>query len=380
MLPFTEEHRLLQETCRSFAEKELKPFAAKHDEEESFNHKAFKKLGPLGLLGITIPESFGGGGSDAVGATIAMEELGRCCASTTLSFLAHTILCVNNIYVNGDKNQHSKYLPKLCSGESIGGMAMTEPAHGSDMIFMECRAEKKGDRYFLTGTKSFITNGSHGDIFVVYARTGDQGAKGISAFIVESKFKGFSVGKKLEKLGMRASPTTELIFDKCEVPEENMLGKLNNGTAQMMKTLDLERITIAGISLGIARAAIETMLWYGEEREQFKKPILDFQFVQKLLADSEMEYQAAAALVYNVAAKLSTVERVTKNVAAAKLFAAESASRAGNAAIQVLGGYGYTREYSAERLLRDAKLMEIGAGTNEIMRHIIVKELRKNAS
>lgn len=377
---FSEEHRLLKETCKSFAEKELKPYAAKHDDEESFNQKAFKKLGPLGLLGITVPESFGGGGCGAVGATIAMEEFGRCCASTTLSYLAHTILCVNNILINGNKDQQKKYLPKLCSGESIGGMAMTEPAHGSDMIFMECRGEKRGDKYLLTGTKTFITNGSQGDIFIVYARTGGVGAKGISAFIVESKFNGFSVGKKLEKLGMRGSPTTELIFDQCEVPEKNLLGKLNNGTEQMMKTLDLERITIAGISLGIARAAIETMLWYGEERRQFNKPILDFQFVQKLLADSEMEYQAARALVYNVAFKLSKGENVTKNVAAAKLFAAETATRAGNSAIQVLGGYGYTREYCAERLLRDAKLMEIGAGTNEIMRHIIVRELRHNVS
>lgn len=371
---------MLRETCRSFAEKELKPFAQEHDEGESFNQKAFEGMGPLGVLGITVPESFGGGGSDAVGATLVMEEFGRCCASSALSYLAHSILCVNNIYVNGTEEQRKRYLPKLCSGESVAGMAMTEPAHGSDMIFMETKAEKKGDRYFLTGTKTFITNGSQGDLFVVYARTGEKGAKGISAFIVESKFKGFSVGKKLKKLGMRASPTTELVFDGCEVPEENLLGKLNNGTAQMMKTLDIERTTIAGISLGISRAAVETMLWYGEERKQFERPILDFQFVQKMLADAEMEYQAASSLVYNVAHRLSKGERVTKDVAAAKLFAAESATRAGNAAIQVLGGYGYTREYPAERLLRDAKLMEIGAGTNEIMRHIIVRELRKNAS
>lgn len=377
MSTLSEEHKLLRETCKEFAEKELKPFAAQHDADESFNSKAFKKMGPLGVLGITVPDTYGGGGSDAIGAAIVIEEFSRCCASTALSYLAHSILCVNNIYANGNDDQRKRYLPKLCAGETIGGMAMTEPEHGSDMIFMECKAVKKGDRYLLTGTKTFITNGSQGDIFVVYARTGDEGAKGISAFIVEKKFKGFSVGKKLEKLGMRASPTTELVFDRCEVPEENLLGKLNNGTAIIMKTLDLERVTIASISLGIARSAIELMLWYGEERKQFKKPILDFQFVQKLLADAEMEYQAASSYVYKVASRISNGEKVTKDAAASKLFAAESAFRAGSSAIQVLGGYGYTREYPAERLLRDAKLMEIGAGTNEIMRHIIVRELRK---
>ncbi|HLB59367.1 MAG TPA: acyl-CoA dehydrogenase family protein, partial [Bdellovibrionota bacterium] len=353
------------------------PVAAKHDEEETFNDAAFRKMGPLGVLGITVPDSYGGGGNDAVGATIVMEEFGRCCSSSALSYLAHSILCVNNIYVNGTELQRKKYLPQLCSGEWIGGMAMTEPAHGSDMIFMDTRAEKKKDRYILTGTKTFITNGNIGDIFVVYARTGDQGPKGISAFIVEKGFKGFSVGKKLEKLGMRASPTTELVFDQCEVPAENLLGIENNGTAQMMKTLDIERITISGISLGIARAAVELMLWYGEERKQFGQPILDFQFVQKMLADASMEFEAASALVYKVARLLGKGEKVTRQVAAAKLFAAESATRAGMSAIQVLGGYGYTREYPAERLMRDAKLMEIGAGTNEIMRHIIVRDLRR---
>jgi len=377
MIGFTEEQRMLQETAKKFAEQELQPVAAELDEKEKFNDAAFRKMGPLGVLGITVPTEYGGGGGDAVSATIVMEEFGRCCASTTLSYLAHSILCVNNIFKNGTEEQKKKYLPKLCSGEWIGAMAMSEPEHGSDVVLLETKAKQDGDNFILNGTKTWTTNGLEADVFVVYARTGEEGAKGISAFIVEKGTKGFTVGKKLEKLGMRASSTTELNFENCKIPKENLLGKLNNGTAQMMSTLDIERTTIAGISLGISKAAVELMLWYGEERKQFNAPILDYQHVQRHLADASLEYEAASALVYKVAAQCATGERVTRQAASAKVFAAEAATKAGLSAIQVLGGYGYTREYPAERFLRDAKLMEIGAGTSEIMRHIIVRDLRR---
>jgi len=371
----SKENQLLRETVREFAEKELKSRAREIDEKEGFNQEAFPKLGKLGLLGVTVPDSFGGGGMNFLAATIAMEEIGRVCASTALSYLAHSILCVHNINENGNDAQKQKYLPDLCSGKKIGAMAMSEPGHGSDAIGLETKAVLEGDHYILNGRKMFITNGTVAETIVVYARTG--GEKVISAFIVENGFEGYSVGKKLSKLGMRGSPTVELIFDNCKVPKENLMGKLNNGIAQMKTTLDVERITISGISLGIAQAALEDSLQYAKDREQFKQPIIRFQMVQKMLADMYIWLESARALSYKAATVASQGGDATILASACKVYASERATQSSLHAIQILGGYGYCKDYNVERYLRDAKLMEIGAGTSEVQRIIVAKELEK---
>ncbi|MBI4042566.1 MAG: acyl-CoA dehydrogenase family protein [Deltaproteobacteria bacterium] len=372
----TEEQRLIRETARKFAQQELLPKAAEIDETEGFYPEQFKKMGRLGLLGITVPEKWGGTGADVLSATLVMEEFGRVCASTALSYLAHSILCVHNLAVNTSDEQRAKYLPALISGEKIGGMAMTEPGAGSDSLGMRLKAEKKGDSYLLNGEKTFITNGPVGETFVVYARTGSQRTN-LTSFIVEKGFEGFSVGKKIHKLGMRGSPTSELIFKDCKVSAQNIVGKEGGGVPMMMNTLDVERTTIAGISLGIAQAALEQSLKYSSERKQFEEPIIEFQMIQKMIADMHTELEAARALVYATARKLDRKERATRESSAAKLYASEMATRAGNWAIQIFGGYGYTREFPVERYWRDAKLMEIGAGTSEVQRKIIVRELRE---
>jgi len=372
----TKEHELLRETLRSFSEKELKPLAREIDETESFHPEVFKKIGHLGLLGVTVSETYGGGGMDVLAATLAMEEFGRVCASTALSYLAHSILCVNNIYSNGNEEQKKKYLPSLCSGEALGAMAMTEPGFGSDAMGMETKAVKDGKFYRLTGRKMFITNGTVADTLVVYARTGEaEGDRKVSSFIVEKDFEGFSVGKKLSKLGMRGSPTAELIFEDCPVPESNVLGRLHQGISQMKKTLDIERITISGISIGIAQAALEDSLSYAKDRKQFKTPIIEFQLVQKMIADMYTGLQASRQLTYHAAAVASRGEKATLLACACKVYASEIATQACLHAIQILGGYGYCKDYNVERYLRDAKLMEIGAGTSEVQRIIIAKEL-----
>ena len=370
----TKEHQLLRETVRKFAEKEIKPKAREMDESEGFYLEGFKKLGDLGLLGVTVAEKYGGGGMDLLGATIVMEELGRVCASTALSYLAHAMLCVNNIFANANEKQKESYLPDLCSGKKLGGMGMSEPGYGSDMMGLETRAVRQGKMYVLDGRKMFITNGSVGDVFVVYAKT-DQ--KAISSFIVEKGFRGFSSGKKLSKLGMRASPTAELIFDQCRVPEENLLGKLGYGASQMRKTLDMERITISGISLGLATAALEDSLAYAKERTQFGKPVIEFQLVQKMLADMCTWLEAARSLTYHAARVQSAGGDATLLASACKVYSSEIATQACLHAIQILGGYGCCKDYNVERYLRDAKLIEIGAGTSEIQRVIIARELGK---
>lgn len=369
----SKEHDILRETVRAFSEKEIKPFAREIDETEGFRPEIFKKIGELGLLGVTIPESYGGGGMDVLGATIVMEEMGRVCASTALSYLAHSILCVNNIYVNGTEAQRKKYLPDLCSGKKLGGMAMTEPAHGSDAMGLETKAKKEGAFYKLNGRKMFITNGTVGETFVVYARTGDN--RQISSFIVEKDFPGFSVGKKLSKLGMRGSPTTELIFDDCKVPESNVLGELHKGIPQMKKTLDVERITISGISLGLAQAALEDSLSYAKDRKQFGEAIIEFQLVQKMIADMYTWLEAARQLTYHAATVSSSGKKATALASACKVYSSEIATQVCMHAIQILGGYGYCKDYNVERYMRDAKLMEIGAGTSEVQRTIIAKEI-----
>lgn len=375
---FSDEHRMLQETVRQLARTELAPRIEELDHEEGFHREVFHKLGELGLLGITVPESDGGAGLDAVAATIAMEEMGAVDASTTLSYLAHAILCVNQIGRNGSPEQKKRYLPKLLSGEWIGGMGMSEPDAGSDALGMKTKAVRKGDRYVLNGSKTWITNGPVGDVFYVYARTGE-GRKDVSTFLIERGMQGFSTGKKFSKMGMRASPTGELVFADCPVPAANRVGEENRSISQMMRNLDLERITIAGISLGIARSSIEVATQYAKDRKQFGKPIGAFQQIQERLSEAAAWYEACRCLTYDAAKMwdlglLKGAEASTM-AAKAKLASAQMATKVALDGIQILGGYGYTREFPVERYMRDAKLIEIGAGTNEILRVIIAKQM-----
>lgn len=375
---FTDEHKLLQKTVRDFAQSVLAPKIDHLDETEGFDRSYFTKMADLGLLGITVPEEYGGTNMGCVAATIAMEELGAVDASTALTYLAHSMLAVNNLATNGSEAQKKKYLPKLISGELVGGMGMTEPEAGSDALAMRTRAVKKGDKYILNGTKMFITNAVVGDFFYVYARTGD-GKKDISTFLVEKTFPGFRMGKKLKKMGMRASPTGELIFENCEVPAENLVGNEGASVGHMMKNLDIERITISGISLGIARASIEASVKYAKERKQFGKPIADFQMLQAMLAEAQADYEASAAYTYNSAHAwdLGLLGQGSSRAVSAKvkLFTAQVATKIALDAIQILGGYGYIKEFPVERYMRDAKLMEIGAGTNEMLRVITARDL-----
>jgi isovaleryl-CoA dehydrogenase len=378
---FNDTHHALKETVRRFAETEIAPRAAELDENQGFNEKALRKMGELGLLGITASAAHGGSELDVVAATLVMEELGAVCASTTLSYLAHSILAVNNLNSNGSEAHKAKYLPRLCSGEWIGAMAMSEAGAGSDAMGMQLQAKRQGDKYILNGTKMWITNGPYADFFWVYAKTGPT-KKDISTFIVEKTFKGFSVGKKLHKLGMRASPTSELIFNNCEVPVENLVGAEGSSGAHMKANLLVERITISGISLGLARSAIAYATRYAKDRKQFDQPILGFQQVSKMLADATAEYLAARSLTYEAAATVDKEGLYSASAlmlgTSAKLLAARDATKICLDAIQVLGGYGYTKEYPVERYMRDAKLMEIGAGTNEVMRVILGAQLQKD--
>lgn len=376
---FNEEEKMLAEAVKEFSNRELKPKIEKLDHEEGFNRDSFYKMGELGILGITVKEEDGGAGLGAVSATIAMEEMGAVDASTALSYLAHSILCVNQIGANGSKEQKLKYLPKLISGEHLGGMGMSEPGAGSDALGMTTKATRISDNlYSLFGTKTWITNGPTGDIFYVYAKTGE-GKKDLSTFIIEKGMPGFSAGKKFSKMGMRASPTGELVFDQVKLPSEQRVGAENSSVKMMMKNLDLERVTIAGISLGIARGAIEAATQYAKERKQFNKAIGSFQQIQERLAEAAASYEACRALTYNCAKMWDEGMLVGKEAssmgAMAKLMSAQMATKVSLDAIQILGGYGYTREFPVERMMRDAKLIEIGAGTNEIMRLIIARQM-----
>ncbi len=375
---------MLAESVRAFAREELAPKIEHLDEIEGFNTAAFKKIGDLGLLGITVPEADGGAGMGAVAATLVMEEMAAVDASTTLSYLAHTILCVNQIGANSSKEQKQKYLPKLISGEHIGGMGMSEPGSGSDALGMLTRAEKQSNgSYKVNGSKTWITNGPNGDIFYCYARTGAT-KKDVSTFIIEKDMPGFSTGKKFKKMGMRASPTGELWFSDVMVPEANRVGPENSSVKAMMKNLDIERITIAGISLGCARNCIEVATQYAKDRKQFGKPIGSFQQVQERLTEASAWYEACRALVYQAAKTwdlgLMQGKEASMMAAKAKLQAAQMATQVGLDAIQILGGYGYTREFPVERQMRDAKLIEIGAGTNEILRVIIARQMLGEAA
>lgn len=379
---FSQEHHLLKDTVCQFSQEILRPKAAQLDDEEGFNREAFYKMGSLGLLGLLVSEDDGGAGMDAVAVTIAMEEMGAVDASTTLSYLAHLVLCVNQIARNANTGQKKKYLPALLSGEKIGGMGMSEPEAGSDALGMKTRALKKdsptGAYYQLQGSKTFITNGPVGDVFYIYAKTGPD-KKDISTFIIDKHMEGFSTGKKFSKMGMRASPTGELIFSNCHVSVENRVGEEGTSIEMLMRNLDIERITIAGISLGIARACIQTATTYAKERKQFGKPIGTFQQIQDRLAEASSWYESCRSITYHAAKMwdlgLLTGKSASVLAAKAKLQSAQMATQVALDAIQILGGYGYIREFPVERYMRDAKLMEIGAGTNEILRLIIARNL-----
>lgn len=376
---FSDEERMLQDSVRQFARTRLAPKVEELDHLEGFHREAFPGLGELGLLGITVGEEDGGAGLGAVAATLAMEELGAVDPSTTLSYLAHSILCINQLAANHSPEQKNRLLPKLLSGEWVGGMGMSEPGSGSDMLSMRTQATRLPQGgYRIDGTKTWITNGPVGEVFYVYARTGS-GKKDISTFVIERGMKGFSTGKKFSKMGMRASPTGELVFEGVVVPESARVGKEGDSVRQMMRNLDLERITISGISLGCARGAIDAATQYAKERKQFGKPIGAFQQIQERLTEASAWYEACRALVYNSAKMwdegLLEGREASMLAAKAKLQSAQMATQVGLDAIQILGGYGYTREFPVERLMRDAKLMEIGAGTNEILRVIIARQM-----
>jgi len=336
------------------------------------------KMGQLGLLGLTVKEADGGTEMGAVAATIAMEEMAAVDASTTLSYLAHAILCVNQLGTHASIEQKRQFLPKLLSGEQIGGMGMSEPEAGSDALGMKTKAVREGEHYTLNGTKTWITNGPVGEVFYIYAKTGDS-KRDLSTFIVQKGDPGFSVGKKFKKMGMRASPTGELVFDNCRIPADRRVGAEGGSVKSMMRNLDIERITISGISLGIARAAIEVATRYAKERKQFGRPIGAFQQIQERLSEASAWYEACRALTYNAAKSwdLGSVDTLSVSAwaAKAKLQSAQMATQVALDSIQILGGYGYTREFPVERYMRDAKLIEIGAGTNEILRLIIARQM-----
>jgi isovaleryl-CoA dehydrogenase len=372
---------MLRDSVRSFAADEIAPRAADIDRENQFPMDLWRKFGALGVLGITVPEEYGGSGLGYLEHVVAMEEISRASASVGLSYGAHSNLCVNQIKLNGSEEQRRRYLPKLVSGEHVGALAMSEPGAGSDVVSMKLRAEKKGDRYVLNGTKMWITNGPDADTLVVYAKTEPAaGAKGITAFIVEKGFKGFSTAQKLDKLGMRGSNTCELVFEDCEVPAENVLGTLNQGVKVLMSGLDYERSVLAGGPLGIMQACMDVVMPYIHERKQFGQAIGEFQLMQGKIADMYTTMNAAKAYVYAVNKACDRRETTRKDAAGAILYAAEKATWMALEAIQCLGGNGYTNEYPTGRLLRDAKLYEIGAGTSEVRRMLIGRELFKETA
>src|SRR5690242_11050903 len=366
----------IRETVQAFSQNEIAPRAAEIDRSNQFPRDLWPKIGALGLHGITVEEEYGGTGLGYLEHCIAVEEMSRASAAVGLSYGAHSNLCVNQIRRNGNEAQKRKYLPKLISGEHVGGLAMSEPGAGSDVVSMKTRAEKKGDRFVLNGSKMWITNGPEAETLVVYAKTDAKaGSRGISAFIIEKGMKGFSVAQKLDKLGMRGSPTAELVFQDCDVPEENLLGKLNDGVRVLMSGLDYERAVLAAGPLGIMQACLETVIPYVHERKQFGQAIGEFQLMQGKLADMYTVMNASKAYVYAVARACDRGQTTRKDAAGAILYAAEQATQMALEAIQALGGNGYINEFPTGRLLRDAKLYEIGAGTSEIRRMLIGREI-----
>jgi len=367
---------MLREAVREFAEREIAPLAADIDSRNHFPVELWPKLGELGLLGITVPPAFGGSGMGYLEHAIAMSEISRASGAIGLSYGAHSNLCVNQICLNGSDEQKHRYLPKLCSGEHIGALAMSEAQAGSDVMGMQLRAERQGDYYLLNGTKMWITNGPDANVLVVYARTNPQGgSRGITTFIIEKTFAGFHTAQKLDKLGMRGSNTCELVFENCKVPVENMLGKENHGAKVLMRGLNYERVVLAAGPLGIMKACMDIVLPYVHERKQFGKAIGEFEMMQAKMADMYTALLTSEAYLYAVAKACDRGDVTRKDAASVILYAAEKATWMAGEAIQCLGGNGYINEYSTGRLWRDAKLYEIGAGTSEIRRMLIGREL-----
>ena len=371
-----EEIGLLRQTLSQFATQEIAPRAAEIDRNNDFPNDLWPKLGELGLLGITIPEEYGGSGMGYLAHAIAMEEISRASASVGLSYGAHSNLCLNQIRLNGTEAQKQQYLPSLCSGEHVGALAMSEPNAGSDVVSMRLRAERQGDDFVLNGNKMWITNGPDANVYVIYARTDPEaGSKGITAFIVERDTLGFSRSPKLDKLGMRGSNTCELVFENCRVPATQILGEVGAGVRVLMSGLDYERAVLAGGPVGILQACLDVALPYVHEREQFGQSIGEFQLVQGKLADMYARCSASRAYLYAVCGALDRGEQSRKDAAAVILYTAEAATQSALDAIQLLGGNGYINDYPTGRLLRDAKLYEIGAGTSEVRRMLIGREL-----
>ena len=367
---------MLRESVQDFAQMEIAPLAEEIDSTNEFPSQLWRKLGDVGLLGITVEEEYGGAAMGYLEHVLAMEEVSRASGSVGLSYGAHSNLCVNQVRRNGTEAQKQRYLPGLISGEQVGALAMSETGAGSDVVGMRLRADRKGERYILNGTKMWITNGPDAHTLVVYAKTDpDAGARGITAFVIESGFTGFSTAQKLDKLGMRGSNTCELVFEDCEVPEENVLGRVNEGVKVLMSGLDYERAVLAGGPLGLMQACMDVVIPYVHERRQFNRPIGEFQLMQGKIADMYTTLNACRAYVYAVAAACDRGETARKDAAGAILYAAEKATWMALEAIQALGGNGYINEFPTGRLLRDAKLYEIGAGTSEIRRMLIGREL-----
>lgn len=370
----SESAKMIREMVARYADERIAPLAAKIDADDWFPRDLWPEMGALGLHGITVEEEWGGSGLGYFEHVIAVEEISRASASVGLSYGAHSNLCVNQIRRWGTEEQKAKYLPGLISGEHVGSLAMSEVGAGSDVVGMALRADQVDGGYRLNGTKFWITNGTYADTLVVYAKTGE-GSKGITAFLIEKDMAGFSIGQKIDKMGMRGSPTCELIFEDCIVSEENILGPLNGGVGVLMSGLDYERVVLAGLQLGIMQACLDTVIPYLRERKQFGKPIGAFQLMQAKVADMYVALQSARAYVYAVARACDAGQTTRFDAAGAILLASENAFRTAGEAVQALGGAGYTKDWPVERFLRDAKLLDIGAGTNEIRRMLIGREL-----